>query len=271
MTAGSKASSRILISCEHGGNRIPRGYLPLFGGFEALLCSHRGYDRGALVMARELARALSAPLYAGTFSRLLIDLNRTIGHPRLYSEITRSTPATIRREILQRYYLPYRSKVEAAIAGEIDHGNRVIHIASHSFTPVLDGQVRTADIGLLYDPSRTAELELCRSWQARLKQRAPDMVVRRNYPYKGTDDGFTAYLRRRYPASAYLGIELEINQRHVMKGGRQWQALRCFVADALQDALFELQVHLLAFGDQPIHKIPCTNASNCAAATGLLK
>lgn len=243
--AGRQAEkTHILISCEHGGNRIPRCYRPLFDGFEALLCSHRGYDKGALSMARELARTFSAPLYAGTTSRLLIDLNRSIGHPRLYSEISRNAPAAVRREILQRYYLPYRNKAETAIAGEIDHGNRVIHIASHSFTPVLDGQVRTADIGLLYDPSRAAELELCRSWLAGLKLRAPDLVMRRNYPYKGTDDGLTACLRRRFPASAYLGIELEINQRHVHAGGRQWRVLQRAVPEALRDALSELQVQL---------------------------
>jgi predicted N-formylglutamate amidohydrolase len=222
-----------LITCEHGGKRIPTRYRQLFTGFEALLHTHRGYDAGALVLARGLAKALAAPLFASTTSRLLIDLNRSIGHPRLYSEATRGAPATVRSEILENYYLPYRNKVEADIAAAIARGSRVIHVASHSFTPALDGAVRNADIGLLYDPARSGEVELCRHWQAQLKECAPELKVRRNYPYAGKSDGFTAYLRRRFSAEVYIGIELEINQKHFLNGGRHWRTFRGWVIEAL--------------------------------------
>lgn len=237
------ATTRFLISCEHGGNRIPHRYRPLFRGFVSLLHSHRGYDRGAIGMARELACALAAPVFAATTSRLLIDLNRSVGHPHLYSDATRRAPAAVRREILEHYYLPYRSKVEAAIAEKVKQGSRVIHISSHSFTPVLDGEVRTADVGLLYDPSRAPERELCNRWQASLKTLAPDLVVRRNYPYTGKSDGFTAYLRRQFPASAYVGIELEINQKHAIKGGQPWRALRSSVLEALHKTFHVLSIN----------------------------
>jgi predicted N-formylglutamate amidohydrolase len=229
----------VLITCEHGGNRIPPRYRDLFIGFEALLQTHRGFDPGALALARDLAKALDAPLFVSTTSRLLIDLNRTIGHPKLFSEATRDTPMKMRRELLNTQYLPYRNKVEARIADAIAGGSRVIHIASHSFTPALDGDIRTADIGLLYDPARPGEVDLCHRWQARLKTRVPEMKVRRNYPYTGKSDGFTAYLRRCFPADAYVGIELEINQKHVLKGGRQWRALRSHVIESLRQAIIE--------------------------------
>ncbi len=226
-----------LITCEHGGNRIPSRYRHLFAGFEALLQTHRGYDAGALALARELARTLAAPLFVSTTSRLLIDLNRSIGHPRLYSEATRDEPARVRSEILERHYLPHRNKVEAEIAEAIARGNRVIHVASHSFTPALDGAVRNADIGLLYDPARPGEAELCRHWQAQLRALAPSLKVRRNYPYAGKSDGFTAYLRCRFPAESYLGIELEINQQHVFNGGRHWRVFRGWVIETLRQAV----------------------------------
>lgn len=229
----------VLITCEHGGNRIPPRYRPLFVGFEALLQSHRGYDPGALAMARKFARLLSAPLFVSTTSRLLIDLNRSTGHPKLYSEATRNVPAAVRRDILDRYYLPYRTAVEAHIAAAIAHGDRVIHLASHSFTPVLDGVVRNADIGLLYDPARAGEAKLCRRWQAQLEARAPGLRVRRNYPYTGRSDGFTAWLRRRFPADCYVGIELEINQQQVSPGRRRWLALQDLVAGTFPSATME--------------------------------
>lgn len=227
--------SRLIISCEHGGNHIPYCYHRLFS--EAELQTHRGFDIGALAMARCLAKSFGAPLFFSTTSRLLIDLNRSIGHPQLYSDATGDEPIMIRRRILRSYYLPYRNRVEAEICASIERGSQVIHISSHSFTPELNGMVRNADIGLLYDPKRRTEAALCRCWQTQLKVVAPGLKVRRNYPYQGISDGFTAYLRRRFPAECYIGIELEINQKHVLEGSRHWRALRLMVIDALHCAL----------------------------------
>ncbi len=227
----------LIVTCEHGGNRIPPRYRSMFEGFEALLETHRGYDPGALALARQLAGALNCPLFVSTTSRLLIDLNRSTGHPKLYSEATRGAPPAVRRDILERHYLPYRNEVEAHIAAAIARGSRVIHLSSHSFTPVLDGVVRNADIGLLYDPSRPGEIELCRRWHARIVACAPELKVRRNYPYTGKSDGFTAYLRRRFAADDYIGVELEINQKHVLRGGSRWRALRNDLIQALALAM----------------------------------
>ena len=230
-------TDHFLITCEHGGNRIPSSYRYLFTGFETLLKTHRGYDAGALALARDLARELNAPLFASTTSRLLVDLNRSIGHPCLYSEATRSEPVSVRGKILEKHYHPYRNQIEAEIAESVAGGSRVVHVAAHSFTPEIDGAVRTADIGLLYDPARSGEVELCRRWQAQLKAWAPHLKSRRNYPYAGKSDGLTATLRRRFPAENYVGIELEINQKHIVNGERHWRAFRSGVIEALRQAI----------------------------------
>lgn len=226
-----------LITCEHGGNRVPAPYRALFAGHEELLASHRGWDPGALALARELARALDAPLYYARVSRLVIDLNRSIGHPRLYGEVTRAAPVEVRRGILARHYLPYRNRVEDHVRAVVAAGQRVVHLSAHSFTPVLNGQVRQADVGLLYDPARPGEAALAHRWQAALKAADRDLRVRRNYPYTGTSDGFTAYLRKRFPETAYLGIELEINQKLVSSGREAWRGLRVRLIAALREAL----------------------------------
>ncbi len=226
-----------LVTCEHGGNRVPSPYRDFFRGHEALLHTHRGYDAGALRMAREMAQALDAPLLVSVVSRLLVDLNRSTGHPRLFSEATRKAEPGLREEILQRYYRPYRTNAETRIAQAVESGARVIHLSCHSFTPELNGKVRNTDLGLLYDPARTAEAALCRRWQAALKAHAPALKTRMNYPYSGTADGFTVYLRRRFPMDSYLGIELEINQRHVREGGAHWRDMRQTVIEALREAV----------------------------------
>ena len=73
--------------------------------------------------------------------------------------------------------------------------------------------------------------------KAALAGRAPELRVRRNYPYAGKGDGMTRFLRRRYPASRYVGIELELNQAFVREGGAAWRRLRESVAATLESAL----------------------------------
>ena len=133
--------------------------------------------------------------------------------------------------------MPFRGRGEAEIARALESGRRVIHISSHSFTPVLDGVVRQADVGLLYDPARAGEAALCKIWLSNLKAMTPDIRVRRNYPYTGKSDGFTAWLRRRFPPDAYIGIEVEINQAIVLARNRHWQRLRRLLITSLTQAL----------------------------------
>ncbi len=234
MTRRGVRIDSFLVTCEHGGNRIPAPLRSLFGPHRALLTTHRGFDPGALVMARQLATAFAAPLVTSTISRLVVDLNRSLGHPHLFSRATRGAPPDTRASILALHYLPYRVEVERLVAQAVDRGHRVIHVSSHSFTPILDGDVRRADVGLLYDPSRRGERDLCARWKAALAARAPLLRVRRNYPYAGKGDGLTAYLRRRFPPAAYVGVELEVNQRIVLAAGRAWAALRGTLIESLR-------------------------------------
>jgi len=228
-----------LITCEHGGNRIPLPYRSLFLEQRSLLDSHRGYDPGALVMARALARVFKAPLVTSTTSRLLVDLNRSLGHPQIFSPATRSMPAQLRAKIVAEHYQPYRSEVERLVKHSVRRGRRVIHISSHSFTPELDGKVRNADVGLLYNPNRHEETTLCARWKASLAVRSPLLRVRLNYPYAGKGDGLTSYLRLRFPTSVYVGIELEVNQEIVFAADRRWPALRRALIDSLRSACSE--------------------------------
>lgn len=225
-----------LITCEHGGNVIPAPFGPLFAEHRALLNSHRGWDPGALAMAEALAAATRAPLVASTTSRLLVDLNRSIGHPQLFSPMTRGAPREVRAQIVAQHYMPHREAVEDLVRQSVSSGRRVIHIASHSFTPELDGVVRQADVGLLYDPRRRAEVQLSTRWQASLTALHPELRVRRNYPYAGKADGLTSHLRKRFGPGEYVGIELEINQRIVAAAGQPWAALCGVMIDSLYAA-----------------------------------
>ena len=149
---------------------------------------------------------------------------------------TREAPATLRASIVEQHYRPYRAEVERLAGESVARGRRVIHISSHSFTPELNGKVRRADVGLLYHPGRRGEVELCARWNAALAAFAPELRVRRNYPYAGKGDGLTSYLRRHFPPGVYVGIELEVNQKIVQAAGRRWTALRGVLIDSLHVA-----------------------------------
>jgi predicted N-formylglutamate amidohydrolase len=198
----------VVLTCEHGGNRIPPRYARLFAGSSRLLASHRGHDPGALAVARALARAWAAPLLAATTTRLLVDPNRSARNPAVFSALTRALPREERDALLARLHAPHWARVREALDAA---ASPVLHLAVHSFTPVLHGETRRYDVGLLYDPARRGELTLARRWQRCL--RGAGLRVRRNAPYRGAADGLTTALRRERPARRYLGIELELNQR----------------------------------------------------------
>ncbi len=188
-------------------------------------------------MARSLARHFSAPLLTSKISRLLVDLNRSIGHRNLHMSEVGSLPAKVRQEIIEQYYQPYRSEAERLVAQGIARHGRVIHISCHSFTNSLDGAIRHADIGLLYDPARAQEKSFCAHWKSALEQSCPNLDVRRNFPYQGRNDGLTSTLRKKFQAETYLGIELELNQKNILNPATKWNALRDSIITSLHTAL----------------------------------
>lgn len=211
----------ILITCEHGGNRVPRSLAALFQPHQQRLESHRGWDPGALALARAFAKHLRATLIASTISRLVVELNRSSHHRAVFSDITKQLSPQERTRLLERWYHPHRTSVIEAIEQMLRTRRQpVVHLGVHTFTPVLAGNTRNASIGLLYDPARTAERDLCVRWQRELRHLLPEHRVRRNYPYRGRDDGLTTALRRRFAADRYLGIELEVNQGLLSPNGR---------------------------------------------------
>ncbi len=229
----------LLLSCEHGGNQIPDEFEQLFQSKAAqrALDSHRGHDPGALVVATALKPLLDAPLFASCVSRLLVDLNRSAHHPKVFSEFSAGLGGAQRGELLATYYEPHRAELEQAIAQRSRSRQRTLHLAIHSFTPRLGGETRTAELGLLYDPQRPPERELCAHWKRELSASQPSRRVRCNYPYRGNADGLTTALRKRFSADEYLGIEVELNQALAAQPQSDARALAQWLANSLQSAL----------------------------------
>lgn len=214
---------KVVVTCEHGGNLVPERYRPLFRNQAELLHSHRGYDLGALPLFVALAGEVADAAFVAEETRLLVDLNRSLHAPDLFSECTDSLSSDEQEEVLRDFYFPFRSAVETKIRRMVGEGGQVLHLSVHTFTPVLGGEVRQADLGLLFDPDRAPERIFCEKWQTLLRHDNPELVVRMNYPYLGSADGFTTYLRTVFSLEAYEGIELEVNQKFFISAdkGRQ--------------------------------------------------
>lgn len=218
----SFSSEQILVSCEHASNRLPRGMKSPNG----LLDLHIAFDPGALPIARRLARMFDAPLHAGDYSRLVVDLNRTVGNSRLIRRVSDGHKIPFNRgldaaEIQRRidsYYLPYRNAVSENVARIIAEQGRCVHLCIHTYTPKLGDKVRGNDIGLLYDPHRKPEAPLVHELRQTLAERT-GLVVWLNRPYQGTADGILPRIRERHAARRFIGIELEVNQKYADSPG----------------------------------------------------
>ncbi|MBW2962019.1 N-formylglutamate amidohydrolase [Mesonia aestuariivivens] len=205
---------KLIITCEHGGNKIPPKYESYFKDQQENLASHKGYDWGTSDLFDEV-KHLADFSKKSEVSRLLVELNRSLHHQHLFSEVSKEFSVTIKKEILGDYYFPYRNLIVEKIAESMKLGEKIVHLSLHSFTPILNGKVRNTDLGILYDSSKLQEKEFSKKLKAILQKHLPYFKIRYNYPYLGKADGFTTYLRNKFPKN-YIGVEIEVNQKYAV-------------------------------------------------------
>ncbi len=224
----------MIVTCEHAVNSVPSPYMGLFAEKPELLESHSAWDPGALELAGAISNMSGALLYEGGVSRLLVDLNRSLDNRKgIFSGISRKLSNAEREEIVNRYYMPFRRKVEDAVRESVGRGEKVLHFSVHTFTPVMKGRRRRGDIGLLYDTARPEERELALEVRKRILSKHDDFTIRLNYPYPGKTDGHAAYMRRHFPQENYVGLEIEANQAIFYEGGNRWERLKDVLARSL--------------------------------------
>ena len=215
---------KLMLTCEHASNHVPATFKKFVPA--DVLETHRAYDIGARAVFRKLVKFAKPEFYCeGKFSRLFVDLNRTITNKVVFSEYYDTQNSRVQTAVAKMkaqaraYWREYRENVEKFVSKNIRSLRQaqrpeavIVHLGIHSFTPVLNGKVRNTDIGILYDPARPLERTYANVIKAEIKRLYPKMKVRFNYPYKGTSDGLTTTLRKKF-GPRYVGIEIEINQK----------------------------------------------------------
>lgn len=207
----------VLLVCDHAANAVPRR-LGRLGLPDSELARHIGWDIGAADVTRELARLLDAPAVLSGYSRLVVDVNRTLDHPTLMPELSDGTPVpgnrglddAARQARLAALFQPYHARVASLLAGLRERDVVPAVISVHSFTPCLaDGggaALRPWDVGILWNRDPRIALPLLDALRAE-----GDLVVGDNEPYSAR--GALGYTMQTHAEPAGLpAVMLEIRQ-----------------------------------------------------------
>lgn len=229
----------ILVSCEHGGTRVPGWVWPALG--HAANKPRRPVDAAARFTSVALAERLGdfagdqRCLVENEYAPWLIDVTRNAAHPKLFSPVTRRLPRTVRQRLIREVHEEYRRELRQRLSQMLVRYGIVVHLAVTTF-PWRSGAVNgrepwRADVGLGYDPRSTTELAIGIDWMGELFDRSPMLRVRRNYPWRGRRDCVTRAMRDHFAGMRYYGIELQLN--------RSWAARPLGVRDRVLDVLGE--------------------------------
>jgi predicted N-formylglutamate amidohydrolase len=187
--SSSGGQSPLLFLCDHASNALPPGGLGLDA---SLLSTHIAYDIGAAAVTRALAKAYGAPAVLGSWSRLLIDLNRGADDPTLVMKLSDGSIIPGNRDAdtaeVARRIAAFHAPYHAAIEAELDRmGPDAVLFSMHSFTPAWKGSPRPWEVGILYD----RDIRLAAPLMVRLAEAG--FVVGDNEPYTGALEGDTLW------------------------------------------------------------------------------
>ncbi|MBO6783423.1 MAG: N-formylglutamate amidohydrolase [Alphaproteobacteria bacterium] len=211
-----QAGGRVLLLCDHASNRVPAA-LDGLGLSEIELARHIGWDIGAEDVTRRLADALDAPAVIAGYSRLVIDCNRDLDHPQLILPESDGTPVPAniglsedgRAARIGSLFDPYHAAIEAELA-RLKQGlppeQAPVLLSIHSFTPIMDGQERPWEIGILWNRDPRLPEPLI----ARLRENT-DLTVGDNEPYSARL-GYGYTLERHGDGAGFANALIEIRQ-----------------------------------------------------------
>jgi predicted N-formylglutamate amidohydrolase len=221
------ASSFLLIG-DHAGKAVP-ARLGSLGLSHAELSRHIGWDIGVGELGAALAERLDAVFVRQTYSRLVIDCNRSPDQPDVIAAVSDGTvvPGNAalseadRAARFREIHEPYHAAIDAELARRDTLGLPTTLIALHSFTPMMSGplrdQARPWQIGILHDGGDT---RFAQALLAVLRTEG-DLTVGDNEPYRMDLIDYTIP-RHAYPARGYAEIEIRQDLLGSAEGCAAW-------------------------------------------------
>jgi predicted N-formylglutamate amidohydrolase len=221
------AAPNLIFVCDHASNALPPEYGTL-GLAKTLFGLHIAYDIGAADVTRAVAQAFAAPAILGTYSRLLIDLNRGADDPTLVMKLSdgaiipgnAKADANEIRARIATYYRPYHDAIEAQVARAKTAGVKPILVSIHSFTPEWKGRKRPWHVGVLWDRK---DPRLAQPLLDALRAEG-DIVVGDNEPYSGELEGDCMAQHALAHGLAHVLIEIRQDLIADGAGAAKWAA-----------------------------------------------
>lgn len=244
----SAGDASLIFVCDHASNRIPRA-LGTLGLPAEFLRRHLALDIGAADVARALAARFGASLILGGYSRLVVDLNRSLEDVTAFPEIVdgvripgnANLDRKARAERARAIYKPYHEAVRALIQRKLSGATAPVFIAVHSFTPRMDGIERPWHVGVLWDKDPRLPVPLLERLRA-----DPDLVIGDNEPYSGMHPAdFTIDHHAEAGGLAHAGLEMRQDLLLDERGRAEWAAR---LGDALAPLLEDESLYRLREG-----------------------
>lgn len=204
------ADNPVILVCDHASHRFPMALGDMGLDPFARRC-HLAVDIGAGPVTERLAATLGVTAVVQNYSRLVVDCNRELMDPGAFLEYGDGILVPGNRNLHQddknlranALYWPYHAAIEEQVARLRKIGTAPVFISIHSFTPVLNGEFREWQMGILWD-----EDEITR--QVFLDGlRAAGYHVGDNQPYSGkAPQDFTIDHHAEAPGLPHVGIEI---------------------------------------------------------------
>jgi predicted N-formylglutamate amidohydrolase len=221
-------TSPFLIVADHAGKRMPRR-LGQLGLSAADRDRHIAWDIGIGAVCDLMAKTLDAVVIKQTYSRLVIDCNRTPGTETSIPEVSELTPVPgnlglgddDRRARLREIFKPYHDRIARELDRRQEARRPTALISMHSFTPVFASVARPWHVGVLYQrDSRLAHMLL------ELLAREQGLVIGDNEPYSVSDaSDYTIPVHGEQRASHHVALEIRQNLIAEEDGQRWWAML----------------------------------------------
>lgn len=198
----------LLLTCEHASERLPAPW-EWPQADRRLVGTHWAWDIGAAQLAQELNEDLGGTLLLSRFSRLLIDPNRPLESDTLFRQVAEGRPVELNQDLrpadierrISGYWRPYHQ----ALSRAVEQTSGQVVLSMHTFTPDYEGQIRTVEVGVLFNE----EEALGRSLHAALRKAG--FVTELNEPWSGKE-GLMYAIEHHARTHGRRALELEVRQ-----------------------------------------------------------
>ena len=240
-----QGKANVLLVCDHASNAIPAALGQL--GLDAdPLQRHVAWDIGTRKLAEHLSAHLDAPGVIAGYSRLVVDLNRSLEDESLMPPVSdgiaipgnQQMSVEHRNQRIHEFFTPYRRAIDEMLHGFRERGISPAFIAIHSFTPqMMEGDARPWQIGVLWDKDPRIPVPLMKN----LRSRPENFVVGDNEPYSGKHPAdYTIDHHAEAGGLPHVSIEVRQDLIDTEEGAERWATI---LHEALEDILADPELY----------------------------